>query len=60
MDNLEKQRLRLELDRAIYRLLGVIKILNGVEAVLNRVTDEYPITIEPATPGETQQPSSSR
>ena len=40
MDNVEKARLRLELDRAIYRLLGVIKILNNIEHVLSRVNDD--------------------
>jgi hypothetical protein len=68
VDNLEQARLRLELDRAIYRLLGVIKILNNVEQVLIRGEHgDFParlpnelFTTEPAMPEERQPPSSSR
>jgi hypothetical protein len=68
VDNLEQARLRLELDRAIYRLLGVIKILNNIETVLLRgESGDFPsrlpgvdVTTEPATPEERWPPSSSR
>jgi hypothetical protein len=60
VDNLEVARLRLELDRAIYRLLGVIKILNQVEDVL--LKGEHPdfFMTGSANTEEIRPPSSSR
>ena len=60
MDNLEVARLRLELDRAIYRLLGVINILNKIEDVLLRGEEPDFFKREQATPEETPPHSSSR
>jgi len=60
VDNLEVARLRLELDRAIYRMLGVIKILNNIEDVLLKGQEPDFFRTEQATPEVRSRESSSR